>query len=139
MPYKDVERRREGQRKYRDENPDVVKRAKAKYRENNREKLRDKSREYHSRAATKEREYLYFAKYKYGISKEEYALMLQTQNGVCFICGETNNGRRLHIDHDHDTGKVRSLLCQKCNMILGLCGESVNKLDAIAKYIKEYR
>lgn len=63
-----------------------------------------------------------FIKSKYGITLNEYNDMLKMQNGVCAICGmeETRKNRytgicKLHIDHDHSTGKIRGLLCSKCN------------------------
>jgi len=65
-------------------------------------------------------------KRKYGLSEKQYAAMLSAQNGVCFLCGKpetarTKKGvlRSLHVDHDHETGKVRGLLCLKCNHALG--------------------
>ena len=56
----------------------------------------------------------------FGINLEEYEAMLQQQNGVCAICGNLcASGRRLAVDHDHATGKVRVLLCSYCNRRLG--------------------
>ncbi len=52
----------------------------------------------------------------FGISEEEYTQMLLKQNGVCAICGEAEKRRNLAIDHDHHTGKIRALLCMRCNV-----------------------
>ena len=58
---------------------------------------------------------------KYGISLHDYMVILKKQNGVCAICNETNaSDRNLAVDHDHITGKVRGLLCGRCNMGIGL-------------------
>lgn len=58
---------------------------------------------------------------RYGVTREEYETLLNKQNGVCAICGGVNSdGRRLHVDHDHDSGAVRGLLCVVCNMQLGV-------------------
>jgi hypothetical protein len=46
---------------------------------------------------------------------ELYDRLLGEQGGVCAICGNPPKTRRLHIDHDHKTGKVRGLLCHRCN------------------------
>ena len=54
--------------------------------------------------------------YKYGITEDEYTAMLEAQEGRCAIC---NLERKLVIDHDHKTGKVRGLLCKPCNAMLG--------------------
>ena len=70
-------------------------------------------------------------KYKFGITLEEYNLMVQSQGGVCAICEGVNDTRRrgthngenvvmsLAVDHNHKTGKVRGLLCSACNTSLG--------------------
>jgi hypothetical protein len=53
-----------------------------------------------------------------GVADDEYARMLEAQGGGCAICGAKPKTRRLHVDHDHATGKVRGLLCHRCNRAL---------------------
>ncbi len=53
-----------------------------------------------------------------GITDEGYAAMLAEQGGGCAICGSTPKTRRLHVDHDHASGRVRGLLCHRCNRAL---------------------
>jgi Autographiviridae endonuclease VII len=53
-----------------------------------------------------------------GVTDDEYALLLEVQGGGCAICGAKPKTRRLHVDHDHKTGKVRGLLCHRCNRAL---------------------
>jgi recombination endonuclease VII len=53
-----------------------------------------------------------------GVSDDEYARLLEAQGGGCAICGAKPKTRRLHVDHDHKTGKVRGLLCHRCNRAL---------------------
>lgn len=74
---------------------------------------------------------------KYGLSANDYKLLYEKQNGVCAICGKpeiaknnTGTTRLLSIDHDHQTGKVRGLLCMSCNIFLG-------HLEKNAKYISK--
>lgn len=50
-----------------------------------------------------------------GVSDDEYARLLASQGGGCAICGARPKTRRLHADHDHATGRVRGLLCHRCN------------------------
>lgn len=58
---------------------------------------------------------------RYGITVADYDAMLSAQNGLCAICDQpSTNGKRLHVDHNHETGKVRGLLCTSCNFRLGL-------------------
>ena len=81
-------------------------------------------------------------KHRYGITLAEYDALLAAQHGVCAICGEppSNNpkhwgGKKLAVDHCHDTGKVRGLLCNGCNTAIGhLAAESV-ALSA-ARYLR---
>ncbi len=57
---------------------------------------------------------------KYGITVEEWDRLHQEQQNCCAICGvhESRLKRQLDVDHDHDTGKIRGLLCNYCNKIL---------------------
>ena len=60
-------------------------------------------------------------KIKYGISLEHFIELAEQQNNACSICGTSNPGgrwKKLNIDHDHKTGKIRGLLCLKCNKLL---------------------
>lgn len=78
---------------------------------------------------------------RYGITLIEFDEMFKSQNGVCAICGKPETGynqhgiRRLCIDHDHNTGRIRGLLCGKCNHMLGLVGDSVEVLKAAIKFL----
>ena len=76
----------------------------------------------------------YALRQKYGLSLEEYDTMMHKQNGACAICG--SNGR-LHVDHNHDTGKVRGLLCMDCNTGIGKLQDSADLLKKAAEYLTE--
>jgi hypothetical protein len=77
----------------------------------------------------------------FGITEEEYDSMLTTQGGCCRICAATTNHHargkpcRLAVDHDHKTGRVRGLLCTRCNQLIGSAGDSVEILAAAIKYL----
>lgn len=67
----------------------------------------------------------------FGLTTEDYDRLLESQNGVCAICGKKPKGK-LHVDHCHATGIVRGLLCHKCNAGLGLfCDEPSLMMRAI--------
>jgi hypothetical protein len=81
----------------------------------------------------------YHRKAKYGITELDYARMFVEQNGVCAICKETDPKKALSVDHDHATGKVRALLCTKCNLALGKVNDNIALLEAMIDYLKEHR
>ena len=72
---------------------------------------------------------------KYGITQEEYEAMLSNQGHVCWICKEKGK-RRLTIDHDHETGKIRGLLCCNCNFGLGFFNDDPGLLRRAAQYCR---
>lgn len=75
----------------------------------------------------------------YGITHAKFLAMLEAQNGVCAICGNGNDGtRQLGVDHDHETGAVRELLCNRCNPMLGYARDSIPVLQAAIAYLKRH-
>ena len=79
-------------------------------------------------------------KRKYGISIEQYNKMFYEQGGKCKICGCMKNKNKrqyfMNVDHCHETGKVRGILCSKCNIILGGANDDVSILYKAIEYIK---
>lgn len=74
----------------------------------------------------------------YGITLDEYEAMHAKQGGVCAICGGVNDdGRNLHVDHDHATGAVRGLLCIRCNRGIGMFLDNVMHLETAIAYLKK--
>jgi len=75
---------------------------------------------------------------RYGITIEEYESLLASQFWACAICGrdEEEFEGRLHIDHDHITGKVRGLLCRKCNSILGYADDDIDVIRKAIAYLE---
>lgn len=79
---------------------------------------------------------------KYGISPEKFNEMLVAQEGLCPVCKrEIGEYPKItpHVDHDHETGEVRGLLCGRCNPMLGLSGDSVENLERAIEYLKSSR
>lgn len=83
----------------------------------------------------------------YGLTVEEYNAMLRRQGGVCAVCGRgepAEHGRtgkqfRLAVDHCHETGAVRGLLCQKCNRAIGLFGDDPILIRKAISYLLRNR
>jgi len=86
-------------------------------------------------------------KRKYGLSLEEYNELLSSQNYQCKICFSSGNDRKwkdgreqfvaFHVDHDHITGKVRGLLCNKCNVGLAMFKENITTMTNAISYLLE--
>jgi hypothetical protein len=74
----------------------------------------------------------------YGLSLDEFKIMYEKQNGSCFLCETPIEGRQIKVDHNHKTGKVRKLLCHKCNTSLGLLDENPKLFYKCAEYLKEH-
>ena len=80
-----------------------------------------------------------YLKTKFGITPDGYEAMLIGQNGKCAICATTEPGRAspyFHIDHCHDTGKIRALLCNGCNLGLGHFKDNIDRLSAAISYLE---
>lgn len=74
----------------------------------------------------------------YGISIDRYEEMLKQQHGVCAVCKEPNKRRALAVDHCHETGLVRGLLCDPCNRALGFLRECPERINALREYIHQF-
>lgn len=103
-------------------------------------KIKEKSYYYADKSKSRKR----IRKYLYGVSNEEFIGMYNNQNKKCKICSmdlELEYGRlknTCHIDHDHNTGKVRSLLCLQCNSLLGMARDNKEILLRAAIYLKGF-
>jgi hypothetical protein len=67
--------------------------------------------------------------------------MIQQQNGECAICKTTEPSSAyaaLYVDHDHNTGAIRGLLCWRCNIGLGYLKDSFELLEAAIRYLEKY-
>lgn len=87
-------------------------------------------------------QYKRYLRNQYGLTIEQYDFMLARQNSVCNICRQPEssvdrNGvvRHLSVDHDHKTGKIRGLLCIRCNATLGLVQDSIPLLENLIQYL----
>jgi C4-type Zn-finger protein len=76
----------------------------------------------------------------YGITREDKRAMLESQNYKCPICGQTLelDGRKTHLDHDHKTGKIRGVLCDKCNKGLGNFNDDIERMKSAIAYLEAH-
>jgi hypothetical protein len=78
----------------------------------------------------------------YSITVDDYNRMFESQYGKCAICGtsssvESSRKKYLCVDHNHETGKVRGLLCDKCNRGIGLLNDDIQTLISAIKYLQK--
>ena len=76
---------------------------------------------------------------KYGIDHAQYNELLVKQKESCKICGIHHSllSKRMAVDHCHETGKIRGLLCSSCNSILGYAYDNTNTLEKAIQYLKD--
>lgn len=80
----------------------------------------------------------YHLQRNYGLTLDEYNSMIEQQGGCCAICRGSSNGKSWHVDHDHETGAIRGILCNGCNTALGGMRDSPAILRAAADYLERH-
>lgn len=71
----------------------------------------------------------------YGITLEDYRTLEIQQDYKCALCNKTPK-QKLAVDHCHETGRIRGLLCHSCNTSLGKLGDSVESIERVLRYLK---
>jgi hypothetical protein len=114
-------------RKWYKENYNGMKKQRQEYYKENRDYL------------TKQRRNNYL-KSLYNIDLQEYNEMLEFQDNRCAICGKTpeENGKRLSVDHDHETSEIRELLCNSCNVALGYLNDDPEMCELAKLYLEKH-
>lgn len=100
-----------------------AKKEQKKWRNNNPEKYKENNR----RLVLK----------KYSLTIEDFEKMVKNQNNTCLICSQKI--KKLCVDHDHRTGRVRGLLCRVCNLLLGAAQDNIEILEKAIKYLESYK
>lgn len=138
-----IEHNREYQKEYRDSHKDAIKILKHEWYLENKETSIKKNKKWVKLNPDRKRNN--DLKSLFGITLEDYNRMLKEQKCVCAICGKEetevdkriNKKRNLAVDHDHQTEKVRGLLCGKCNKMLGLVNDNPKILLNAINYLKK--
>ena len=138
------EKKKEHQRRYHQQ-PAVKKRAKEYVVEYNKRPYvkalkRQYAQKYYSNPENKEKQKFRQLKSHYNITIDEYDNLLKSQNGKCAICG-ISFGVNMppHIDHDHNTNKVRGLLCFGCNIGIGNLKDDISILKNAIEYLYKHK
>lgn len=117
-----------------------------------RKRNRHKWKEYHQDYFLKNREKitsqarLKFVQRQYNLDADTYLGMILNQDNKCLICKQPETGKTqygdvkpLSVDHCHETGLVRGLLCNQCNAGLGNFKDDINKLKAAVLYLEQFK
>lgn len=90
------------------------------------------------RECRRKKNYTWSLKANYGISIGDYEALVASQGGECAICGGAFTQRkRTHVDHCHETGRVRGVLCENCNRAIGLLQDRPDIARAAADYLEK--
>ena len=125
-------------------NPEKVNKRAKEWRDKNLEKSRLASRKSAAKTRRDNPRVIKHRKLKstYGISLEDFENMLKLQNHSCAICSfsfdYTSQSKGPHVDHDHETGKVRMILCRFCNNLLGYADDNIAVLESAIMYLDKY-
>jgi hypothetical protein len=104
-----------------------------RWQQENKERLHEYRRGYRRRRKVEERNA--YLPCTFGMSNADYDTLLAGQAGGCAICGKRPGTISLHVDHDHESGEVRGLLCVGCNNALGQFKDSVELLARASSYV----
>jgi hypothetical protein len=133
MPYKDPKKKLENAKRYREAKTPEQREADNLYFKRRRENFTAEER-----AEDLKKRKNYHLKTRYGITLEEYEQMAKQQKEVCLICGqkELKRNRKLSVDHCHETGEIRGLLCYTCNTTLARLGDNLEGAMRFVNYLK---
>ena len=112
------------------QNPELS-RAKSRAKQLDKEKRKAAEQRFHARHPEKRAEFN--RKAKYGLTAEKFAIMLETQKGLCAIC--KTEPKQFTVDHCHQSNNVRGLLCHDCNLGLGRFKDSIGNLKQAIQYL----
>lgn len=150
---KQKKRKREWQKKWNDAHKELLAAKRKRYNDSHREKVSAYSKEYarthaEERRVRRRKHYLMNKdkmknarrKWQYGITEDEYKSLLKKQGGVCAICSRAGWPKKGPcVDHSHASGGVRGILCNQCNIAIGMIQEDPKIARAMANYLESHK
>ena len=135
LGYKDKKKRDEYNKQWQKDNPEKVSEYQKQYRKDNLEKVRGYEKQW--RQNNPKHKKIFDLRKKYNLSYEGWLQMWEVQDGKCAICGNSfTKPSDAQVDHDHRTGKIRGLLCHKCNSGMGYFNDNPQIIIKVIKYLK---
>ena len=132
--YNKSEKGKAAQKRYREKRSEKCKISRTHYRES--KKHETTRRQYEQTEKYKSERHKRYLKKKYNLTLEEHLEIYVNQNGCCAICHEAVSYDKIKVDHDHVTGKVRAMLCHRCNYGMGFIDDDF--IRKARKYLKIY-
>jgi hypothetical protein len=120
MPHADKEESKQYFVDYYAKNKEALKAYKREWTKNNRDKVS-----------------VYGRKYRYGLDNDQFTKMIEEQGNSCKICSKDLDTCKAVVDHCHSTNSVRGILCNSCNVALGLINDDLGWLNKAKKYLTE--
>lgn len=106
---------------------------------------KDKKRKANMSPADRARKNVRMRVGRYGLTVDQFNILLEVQKGRCAICRVElqstgrSKGTAAHVDHDHGSGRVRGILCHRCNAGIGLLGDDPDRVRAACEYLLKGR
>jgi hypothetical protein len=100
------------------------------------ERKKESMRKWRKANPRPDKQRIYLRKCLYGITDDVYNETVKQQKGVCAICKKSSE-KSLQVDHCHNTGKIRGLLCGKCNRGLGMFGDNISGIRNVLNYLEQ--
>lgn len=128
--------------RYRERHPERVRAYEAQYRADNRDVVIERTKRWRlANPETYRTGKLRQRLKRFGLTLEQFNALVEQQGGVCAICKNPEmwnrkDVKRLSVDHCHATGRVRGLLCNRCNRAIGLLGDNDRLCVAAAEYLR---
>jgi Recombination endonuclease VII len=137
---KNPEKIRQSRKEWSEKNRDKVLKSKKKYRNKYSEKVKKQIKNWikNNKRRYQQTKWSGWIKQKYGLSEKVFENLLKAQKGLCAICRnkqKCGKRKKLYVDHSHEAGVVRGLLCFKCNALLGMAQDDKSVLRLAIRYL----
>jgi hypothetical protein len=139
---KNTQKIRRSGKEWAKKNRNKILKSKKRYRNKYPERVKEQIKNWvnHNKRKYQRTKWARWIKQKYGLTKRSFDNLLKAQKGRCAICcdkQECGKRKQLYVDHSHDTGVIRGLLCFKCNVLLGMAQDDKSILKLAVQYLEK--
>jgi hypothetical protein len=128
-------------KKYYQEHREQARKWRKKYYEANKDEAKERGKRWCDSHREHRQKYskTYKLKTLYGITQEDRNKIIEFQKGICPVCHDILDGIKSCVDHNHVTNKVRGILCNNCNLLLGSSRDNISILESAIEYLKYHK